>query len=146
MLLISKFTAGILTAGLILFSCSPSRHNEKGVTAAMKYYDRLILKLDADAIAQLYTVDGNLGGIAIGRDSIRNFLSSFKNIKVLSQASTTSSIKMGRDTAIQKGNYTQTAVISGKDTVKVTGEYTARWQWITGDGWHIKQMITKPTN
>ncbi len=133
----------LLFGSCVLFSaCSNSRYNEAGVKAAMQQYDRLILKLDADSIALLYTPDGNLGGIAIGRDSIRRFLSSFKNIKVLSQSSTTSSIQIIKDTAVQKGNYTQSDLV-GKDTMHVKGEYIATWQWMGKNGWHIKKMATK---
>ena len=131
---------------LLLLSCTTSTHNKSGVEAAMKYYDHLILKLDADSIALLYTPDGNLGGMAIGRDSIKQFLSTFKNVQVLSQVSTTDSIHIIRDTAIQKGSYTQTDIVAGKDTLHVKGEYTVQWQWIHKQGWHIKKMITKPLN
>ena len=58
-----------------------------GGETAMKYYDNLILKLDADSISMLYKPGGNLGDIAIGCDSIKKFLSSFKNVRVLSQSS-----------------------------------------------------------
>ena len=136
----------ILTDLIFLLSCNSTRHNKSGVESAMKRYDNLILKLDADSISMLYTADGNLGDIAIGRDSIKRFLSSFKNVQVLTQSSITVSINIIRDTAIQKGTYTQTDLVSGKDTVKVKGEYTARWQWIRKKGWHIKHMITKSTN
>ncbi len=128
-----------------LFSCTASKHSNAGVESAMKYYDHLILKLDADSIALLYTPDGNMGGVATGRDSIRKFLSSFKNVQVLSQASKTTSIKITRDTAIQNGTYTQSDVVSVKDTMNVKGTYVARWQWIKKEGWHIKEMTTKPT-
>ena len=138
----------LIVAGFIIFffSCNTSKHSNAGVESAMKYYDHLILKLDADSIALLYTADGNLGGVAKGRDSIRKFLSSFKNVRVLSQASTTTSIKISRDTAIQNGTYTQSDIVSGKDTVYVKGTYMARWQWIKKEGWHIKEMTTKNTN
>ena len=112
----------------------------------MQQYDHYILKLDADSIALLFTPNGNLGNIAIGRDSIRKFLSSFKNVQVLAQSSTTASIKINKDTAIQKGNYRQTDVVGGKDTIKVKGEYSATWLWIPKEGWHIQQMATKPSN
>ena len=92
----------------------------------------------------LYTPDGNLGDIAIGRDSIKKFLTTFKNVKVLSQTSTTNSINIIHDTAIQKGSYRQIDLIVEKDTVKVKGEYTTQWQWIKNEGWHIKHMATKP--
>jgi ketosteroid isomerase-like protein len=131
-----------------LLSCNSTRlnKNEKGVEAAMKKYDGLILKLDADAISLLYTPDGNLGNIAIGRDSIKSFLSTFKNIMVLSQSSTTSSIVISGDSAIQKGSYLQTDLISDKDTVKVKGDYETVWQWIKPKGWLIKKMTTTPKN
>lgn len=136
----------ILTNLILLFSCNSSMHNKSGVETAMKYYDHLILKLDADSISMLYTSDGSLGDMAIGRDSIRKFLSAFKNVRVLSQISETKSIDIVRDTAIQKGTYTQTDIVTGKDTIKVKGEYTARWEWIRKGGWHIKRMTTKPAN
>ena len=147
MLLTSKFLhLFILTNFIFLLSCNNTRHSKSEVESAMKHYDNLILKLDADSISMLYTPDGNLGDIAIGRDSIKKFLSSFKNVRVLSQSSTTESINIVRDTATQKGTYAQTDLVSEKDTVKVKGEYTARWQWIRKKGWHIKHMITKSTN
>ena len=136
----------ILTNFIFLLSCTNTRHNKSEVESAMKHYDNLILKLDADSISMLYTPDGNLGDFAIGRDSIKKFLSSFKNVRVLSQISATKSIVIVRDTAIQKGTYTQADLVSGKDTVKVKGEYTARWQWIRKKDWHIKRMTTKSTN
>ena len=110
----------------------------------MKQYNHLIQKLDADSIALLYAPDGNLGNIAHGRDSIRNFLLTFKNLKVLSQTSTTEFLKVNRDTSLQKGTYHQIVVVAAKDTVNVKGEYTALWVWIPKSGWHIKRMETKP--
>jgi hypothetical protein len=127
-----------------LLSCTDSRKNKMGVESAMKRYDSLILKLDADSISRLFTPDGNLGNIAIGRDSIKKFLLSIKNVRVLSQSSLTSAIDIIGDTAIQNGIYYQTALVSEIDTVKVKGEFTANWQWITDKGWYLKRMITKP--
>ena len=131
---------------LLFLSCNTGKHNTKGVELAMQHYNYLILKLDADSIALLFTPDGKLGNMAHGRDSIKKFLSSFKNIEVLSQTSSTTSITINKDTAVQKGSYQQTDVIAGKDTVKVKGDYTATWQWLPKQGWHIKQMETKPAN
>ena len=121
-------------------------HNKSGVETVMKYYDNLILKLDADSFSMLYTPGGNLGDIAIGCDSIKKFLSSFKNVRVLSQSSIIKSLNIIRDSAIQKGTYTQTDLVSEKDTIKVKGEYTARWEWVRKKGLHIKRMKTKSTN
>lgn len=129
-----------------LLSCHTVKYSNQEIESAMHYYDHLIKKLDADSIALLYTPDGNLGGMAIGRDSIRHFLASFKNVEVLSQVSTTSSITFVKDTAIQKGTYIQKDIVANKDTITVTGEYTTKWVRLQKEGWRIKQMNTKPTN
>ncbi len=144
MLFNSKYI--ILTFVIFIFlqvSFNTSKHGKSGVESAMKYYDHLIQKLDADSISQLYSPDGNLGDIAIGRDSIRRFLSSFKHIQVLSQISKTKSIELYGDSAIQKGNYIQNDVISEKDTIIVKGDYIVQWVWLGRQGWHIKRMTTK---
>ncbi len=139
--------AGFIVANLALYcACSSTHFKPESVELAMKKYDHLILKLDADSIALLFTPDGNLGNMAKGRAEIKKFLSSFKNIKVLSQISKTTSIEMAGDSAVQKGNYQQMDVVSDKDTLKVKGEYVASWQWIPQEGWRIKRMITKPIN
>lgn len=130
--------------GLLLFiACNSSDHNTKGVEEAMKHLDELTLKVDGDSIALLYTPDGKLGNVAQGRDSIRKFLATFKNVRVLSQSSTTKSIEMNKDTAVQKGEYHQSDIINGKDTVHVKGEFTATWVWMKNQ-WLIKEMQTKP--
>ena len=38
-----------------------------------------------------------------------------------------------------------TDVIAEKDTVQVKGTYTATWLWLPENGWHIKQMTTRPS-
>lgn len=129
---------------VLIISCIGNGKDKLGVETAMKKYDNLILRMNADSISISFTPDGNLGNIAIGRDSIKKFLSSFKNIKVLSQSSITSTLDLAGDSAIHKGIYYQTVLVSEKDTVKVKGEFTANWQWIANDGWFIKRMITKP--
>lgn len=130
---------------LCAVSCNDHR-DKKSVEQAMNQYDRLIKKMDADSIALLYTPDGDLGGIAKGRDAIKKFLSTFKEVRVLSQASTTKSIEIHDNTSIQKGTYRQVVLTQGNDTIKVYGEFVATWLWIPHDGWHISRMITKPLN
>jgi hypothetical protein len=98
--------------------------------------------MNADSIALTFTADGDLGGIAHGRDSIRKFLSSFKNVKVLEASSTTDSLTMDHDSACQTGHYRQMGIIDGKDTFRVKGAYRTRWVWT--EGWHIKRMTTQP--
>ncbi|MDQ2752990.1 MAG: nuclear transport factor 2 family protein [Bacteroidota bacterium] len=129
---------------LLLMKSSIAQHDTSNVEKKMKYYDHLIQQIDADSIALLYTPNGQLDEMAKGRDSIKQFLSSFKNIQVLSQQSTSQSVNIIADTAFQKGFYTQKDVVNNKDTITVRGSYTARWEWIKNEGWHIQKMETQP--
>ena len=128
----------------VLFSCRNHYKNEESVEKAMKKYDSLIVKMNADSIAMLYTPDGDLGKMAHGRDSIRKFLTQFKYYKVLSQSSTTDLISIEHDTALQTGTYQQQVVVFGKDTVTVKGVFNTIWIWLEGSGWHIRRMETQP--
>lgn len=118
--------------------------NKSGVQAAMKKYDHLIQNMDIDSIALLYTVDGQMGTLAHGRGSIKKALSAFANYKVLSQSSSTTSIELKGDSAIQHGTYQQSVIVPAKDTLVVKGEYAATWLWDDKAGWLIKRMETRP--
>ena len=134
-----------LLVSIGLHSCH-KKHEKQEIETAMLRYDQLIQKMDADSIALLYAPDGDLGDIAHGRDSIRKFLSTFTNVRVLSTSSTSDSIVFSSDTAVQTGKYTQVAVIQGKDTARLKGSYTAKWVWLPAEGWRLKKMITLPNN
>ena len=127
---------------VLMIKTATAQHDKTGVEKRIKYYDHLIQNLDADSIALLYTPNGQLGEMARGRDSIKQFLSLFKNVQVLSQQSTSESINIIADTAFQKGFYTQKDVVNNKDTITVKGSYSARWEWIKNEGWHIQKMET----
>lgn len=128
---------------LFIGACTFPKHNKTEIEEAMSHYNNLILKLDADSISFLFTENGNLGDVAIGRDSIKSFLSTFKNVKVLSQTSTTKNILISQDTAFQEGSYSQVDLIGNKDTVRVKGTYSSIWNWDKNNGWLIQKMITK---
>jgi len=132
---------------LAFTACVSYVHRQQEVQDAMQHYDRLVQKMDADSIALLYTADGDLGTIAHGRDSIRRFLSSFKNVSLLRVTSSTDSLAMTGDTAFQSGHYEQSGLMNGKDTFFATGIYHAQWVWIKKEGgWHIKKMTTQAEN
>ncbi|MGC4036177.1 MAG: nuclear transport factor 2 family protein [Chitinophagaceae bacterium] len=135
----------VFICSLLLLGCH-SEHNKTGVEKAMKTYDRLILKKDADSLAGLFLPDGKLGEMATGRDAIKKFLSSFNNVVVLSQNSLTRSIEINGDTATQTGGYTQVDVINNKDTIRVKGDYAIHWQWVKTSGWLISSISTTPAN
>ncbi|MEO7210332.1 MAG: nuclear transport factor 2 family protein [Chitinophagaceae bacterium] len=135
----------LLTALLLstIISCSTTSHNISGVEKAMHTYNEKIKSMDVEAISLIFTPDGHLGEMATGRDSIKAFLSSFKNVQVLTQNSTTDSIKIIKDTAIQTGTYMQSDIINRKDTLHVSGTFTARWEWVKGSGWLLEKMNTE---
>ena len=130
--------------GIAVFSADAQDKTDAGVEQAMKRYNHLILGMNADSIARIYAPEGELGGIAKGRDSIRRFLEGFKNFRVLSQSSQTNSILIEKDSAIQKGSYRQTVILPSKDTVTVKGNFNACWIWQEGSGWLIRRMNTQP--
>jgi hypothetical protein len=127
------------------FSCFAQPRTESGVETAMRKYDRLILNTNSDSIAKLYSPDGELGNMAAGRDSIRNFLNRFNNYKVLMQDSKTSFITINRDTAFQTGTYYQKVIVPSGDTVSVKGIFNVKWIW-TKSVWQIKRMDTQSSN
>ncbi len=134
-----------LAIAIALASCKQT-HNKNEIETAMKRYDYFLQKVDADSIASLFTVDGDLGKQAHGRAAIKNFLSQFKDIKVLYQLSTTNSIDIVGDSATQKGAYKQMDILpSSKDTLTVTGTYETNWIWDKQQGWLIQKIEAKPS-
>src|ERR1700712_2274986 len=119
-------------------------HKDQEIESAMNQYNRYILSMNTDSIASIFTPDGDLGDVAHGRDSIRRFLYRFKDFRVLSQTSSSNSISVSGDSALQKGKYWQTTIIPPQDTVHVKGNFTTKWIWLDGSGWKIKRIDTQP--
>jgi ketosteroid isomerase-like protein len=140
----SRFCKFVIIFNLILLGSCSSRHSIQEIEAALNNYDRLIQKTDADSLALLYTEDGQLSNIAHGRDSIRKFFFTLKDIKILSHSSLTESVEINGNSAVQKGTYFQEAVAPPADTLKMRGLFMVNWEWVKGHGWLIKQMDTKP--
>lgn len=100
----------------ISFCSFRHEHARAEAELAMQKYDSLLKTMNAEAISEIFTSDGRVGDVAQERHAIKNFLSSFVNVKELSQRSGTSSIELKGNSPIQTGMYFQTAVIDGKDT------------------------------
>ena len=94
-----------------------------------KKYERLVLEMKADSISQLFTTDAEIGHEdqppLKGRDSIYSFLSSFKNVRVVNNRDEIVSSPIKNDSATVNGSYSQTVIVSGKDTMNVAGKFTA---------------------
>jgi len=103
--------------------------------------------MKADSIAQLFTTYAEIGHgdqpPIKGRDSIYSFLSSFKNVRVLSNRDNIISSAIRNDSATVNGTYTQTVIVSEKDTVNVAGKFTATMVRDKIKNWLIAKMRTR---
>jgi|SRR5450432_1999519 len=139
-----KFPFQISLGMLVVFISWIRPHGQQEIESAMNQYNHYIISMNTDSIASIFSPDGELGDIAHGRDSIKRFLYRFKDFKVLSQTSSTNTISILGDSAIQYGTYWQTTIVPPKDTVHVKGSFTAKWIWDAVSGWKIKRMDTQP--
>ena len=113
----------------------------------IKKYERFVLQMKADSISQLFTPDAEIGHAnqspIKGRDSIYAFLSSFKNVRVLSNRDSISTTSIKNDPAIVTGIYRQTVIVSGNDTVQVAGNFIATMMQNKNNNWLIWKMTTR---
>jgi uncharacterized protein (TIGR02246 family) len=104
-----------------------------------------VCKVDGDAIADMFTEDGeiaNPGASIKGREEIRKFLNSFKNVTVELNVNTTESITIDGETAVQTGTYKQRAKLADGKVVEVEGHFKA--EWIHQENkWLLTRMGTK---
>jgi len=136
---------------ILVISISVNSCSETSVKTSpqdvIKKYERLVLEMKADSIAQLFTTDAEIGhedqSPVRGRDSIYSFLSSFKNVRVVDNHDQVVSSFITDDSAIVNGNYTQRVIVSGKDTVNVAGKFTANMIRDENRNWLISKMRTR---
>ncbi len=122
----------------IIWQCASLKPTAQAVELASVRYDSLIKKVDSDSIALMFTPDGSISKDVHGRTAIKKMLDGFKNFKVLEQKTTSASIKVTGNSAIQQGVYKQVAV-SGKDTFRVEKIFTTTWEWVNKE-WLIKKF------
>ncbi len=139
---ISIYLLSSLAFAFCAANCN-TKHTRSDIIASMNYYDRLLEKMNFDSIALQYTPDGELGDVAKGRDSIRNFLKSFSAYRVISNNSITDSVNLFGDSAIQKGTYKQVTILPTRDTAHIKGQFETHWLWNPKDNWKISRMTTK---
>jgi ketosteroid isomerase-like protein len=133
----------VIVVSFFLLCCQEHRSSE--ILNAMHHYDKMILAMNPDSIANVYTADGELGDQPIaGRDSIRKFLMSFTDFKVLETQSTSSSISFKGDSAFQEGSYYQKTKLPAGDTVMVKGLFSTVWLKGADNRWLIRKIHTRP--
>jgi ketosteroid isomerase-like protein len=137
-----------LFAALILAACADRKAE---IEKAMRDYDHLTFRMNADSLADNYLSNGVLNGKGmkrlVGRDSIRKFLKSFNpaDIHLISNSTKPESIHFSGDTAIVMGAYQQKAKLAQGDTGIYTGKFTAKWMK-ENNRWLLASMYTVPMN
>ncbi|MBI1767850.1 MAG: DinB family protein [Bacteroidetes bacterium] len=132
---------------LVLLAACADRKSE--IEKAMRQYDHLTLRMNADSLADSYLPNGVLNGKGmkryVGRDSIRTFLKSFNSadIHLISNSTKTQSITFKGDTAIVIGDYEQKAKLVLGNTGVYTGTFTAKWL-LENNRWLLASMYTMP--
>jgi len=142
----TRFFYTLAASMLIICSCSETSTKETP-QEIIKKYERFVLEMKADSISQLFTADAEIGHenqpVIKGRDSIYAFLSSFTNVHVINNRDEIVSSSIKDNSAIVDGNYKQTVIVSGKDTVNVSGKFTATMTRDKNKNWLISKMKTR---
>src|SRR5258706_14804220 len=139
-------TSPLLLALVLLAACT-DRKSE--IEKAIRQYDQLTFRMNADSLADSYLPNGVLSGKGmkkfIGRDSIRKFLKSFHSadIHLISNSTKAQSITFNGDSAIVNGTYEQKAKLAQGDTGVYTGTFSAKWLK-ENDRWLLADMYTVP--
>jgi uncharacterized protein (TIGR02246 family) len=114
---------------------------------ATEHYAQLVKAMDSNAIANLYTADGEsiiVGQPPIhGRDAIRKQLESFSGFSVQSEVLTADTITVDGPRAHVTGTYRQRVRVPAGEVMEVHGAYAADWLR-EGNDWHIQKLLTTP--
>jgi uncharacterized protein (TIGR02246 family) len=131
---LSRFVefAGPIILALLVNSCFSSRPSEvESVQQALQNYSRLILHMDNDGIADLFTEQGeiiNPGQPEIkGRESIRKFLGSFTEYKVIAESLQPDSTSVSGTRAVQFARYHQKVLVPSGKTLDASGRIKIEW-------------------
>jgi len=138
----------IVVAGLTAcMRTAPVADTETQLRQATEHYAQLVKAMDSNAIANLYTADGEsiiVGQPPIrGREAIRKQLESFSGYSVQSEILTADTINVDGPRAHVTGTYRQRVRIPAGDVIEVHGAYAADWLR-EGNDWHIQKLLTTP--
>lgn len=136
----------LFVSTVFIYACSETSTKETPQDV-IKKYERLVIEMKADSISQLFTTDAEIGHgdqpPIKGRDLIYSFLASFKNVRVVNNRDDIVSTSVRDDSATVNGTYTQTVIVSGKDTVHVAGKFTSMMIRDKNNNWLISKMRTR---
>ena len=145
-LYIRKKTAG---AGSPSATQASAPSAEEQVKAAMRRYDQLVLSMNAQGIAAMFTPDGEIvnAGKTVARTpaSIRAFLDSFDGkVRVEENVNSIESVTVTGVAALLTGSYQQKALIlADKREIRVQGKFEVEWSRQPDGRWLIQRMSTR---
>ena len=139
-----------LIATVLLTACAQTTSvadAKNELRQATEHYAQLVKAMDGNAIANLYTADGEsiiAGQPPVhGREAIRKQLESFSGYSVQSEVLTAGTITVDGPRAHVTGTYRQRVRVPAGDVIEVKGEYAADWLR-EGSDWHIQKLLTTP--
>ncbi len=148
------FLAGsAVVIALSVGGCSSSNSASSGLADAgtldetLDRYEKLILKMDNDGLADLFAEDGELVNpgepVVKGREAIRKFLKTFTEYKVLEESMHADSTVIMGTKAMQVVHFHQKVTIPNGQTLDVSGRI--KINWVARDGkWFIIREETLP--
>jgi uncharacterized protein (TIGR02246 family) len=150
LLLICLSTFGCMTGHETLDATNASSSQallaQQQVLSALGRYEDAIRRMAYREIADLYEQDGEIvhnRGVPIkGRETIRQFLVSFSNYKVLENITQAETTETSGNLAHQIGHYSQLVLTPVNETVRVNGKFEAHWRRMRDGDWRLLRMHT----
>ena len=120
---------------------------ERELESALQNYSRMILAMNAPAVAEMYAPDGvweRQSGALRGREAIRGALAATGGVRVLSNEMTMSYLSYNGPAVIQTGEFRQSVKLPDGKIVDATGKFEATWARGANGEWWIRRMVTRP--
>lgn len=139
----------LLSASLVPAAAqAQSRQDSASVNAALQHYADLTVRMASDSLAALYAPDGILAATGRpplqGPDSIRAFLETFRDYRVLSDTLLADGLIVWGDTAWQTGVFHQHARLPSGATGFAHGRFLFMWVRGAGGQWRLHWASTRP--
>jgi len=116
------------------------------VDVALYRYRHLIQQGDFDRVAGMFESNAELShdelAPIVGRDSIRTFLNSFKDYKIIEYELVVMSTSQSGAAATQLGRYHQKVISPAGAPIEVRGSFSAEWARDADGSWLLHRMHT----
>ena len=136
---------GLLIGGLIRDG-SRKQQEQAQVVASLARYRQLIIAIDADRVADMFTPDGELSHDAqapiTGPGRIQAFLKGYADYKIQAYELRALATETNDGLASQQGTYSQTVALPSGAVAQVAGQFDANWARQADGRWLLKRLHT----